>query len=211
MTERSERPASGSGSVFSGSAVHSGVIEILVVCTGNTCRSPMAEALLRHELAQLGIEASVSSAGTLPWPGGASAGARAALGERGIDLSAHRSRALDAEMVARADLVLAMTRNHAWAVASHDDDAATRTFLPAELVRLAGRVGERAAGEPVDAWAARLAAQRGDPRVPGHPQDEVADPAGQPLDVYRMTAERLAGELARVARLIGGPVGGAEG
>ena len=74
-------------------------IDILVVCTGNTCRSPMAEALLRDELAKLGIDARVHSAGTLAWKGGASDGAQAAMAERAIDLSAHRSRRLEPEMV----------------------------------------------------------------------------------------------------------------
>lgn len=181
-------------------------IDILVVCTGNTCRSPMAEALLRDELAKLGFDARVHSAGTLAWRGGASAGARAAMAERAIDLSAHRSRRLDPDMVRDADLVLGMTRTHVWSSATHVPDAADRIFLPGELARLGEAEGPRRAHESVGEWAARVSRRRADPRVPGHPQDEVPDPAGEPVEVYRATAERLAGELARVARLIGGSV-----
>lgn len=180
------------------------MIEILVVCTGNTCRSPMAEALLAAELGTRGVPAAVRSAGTLPWPGGASEGARAVMRERGLDLGAHLSRPLDAGMIRRADLVLAMTRVHVWTVTNHAPDAAARTYLPGELVRLGRAVGPRRGGEPVDAWLSRVAARRGDPRVPGHPHDEVPDPAGEPIAVYRATAERLARDLARVADLLAG-------
>ena len=169
----------------------------------------MAEALLRAELEQLGIDARVHSAGTLAWRGGASDGARAAMAERGIDLSAHTSRRLDPAMVRDADLVLGMTRAHVWSSVTHAPDAKDRVFLPGELARLGNAAEPRAAGEPIDAWAARIAALRPDARVPGHPQDEVPDPAGESVEVYRATAERLAGELARVARLIGAPLIGA--
>jgi protein-tyrosine phosphatase len=166
----------------------------------------MAEALLRAELEQLGITARVHSAGTLAWRGGASDGARAVLAERGIDVTDHRSRRLDPAMVRDADLVLGMTRAHVWSTASHAPDAADRTFLPGELARLGEAEGPRRPDEPLGDWVARVVKRRADPRVPGHPQDEVPDPAGEPVEVYRATAERLAGEIARVARLIGGPI-----
>ncbi len=78
---------------------------ILVVCLGNTCRSPMAAALLRRALPHC----EVSSAGLEP-PVGATADPRAArlLAADGADLSAHRAQAIDAAMVAHADLVLVM-------------------------------------------------------------------------------------------------------
>ena len=82
---------------------------ILVLCTGNICRSPMAEALLRARLAALRPSLSVSSAG-LAAPEGRPADtlAVALLGERGLDLAAHRSRQLTPELVAAADLILVM-------------------------------------------------------------------------------------------------------
>lgn len=95
---------------------------VLFVCSGNTCRSPMAEAVLRTRWAtRLGIApaallahgGSVGSAGT-----GAEAGERASdeavelLAPRGIDLSAHRARAVSAELLKAADEVLAMTQGH---------------------------------------------------------------------------------------------------
>lgn len=94
---------------------------ILFVCTGNTCRSPMAGALARvmlakkrgcpeSELPSRGIE--VSSAGTAGGGGGAADHAVAVMGRRKIDLSNHVSAGLTAEMIDRADEILVMTRSH---------------------------------------------------------------------------------------------------
>src|SRR5438477_3601067 len=88
-------------------------VVILFVCTGNTCRSPMAAALLRHHL---GVDATieVASVGTIGWNGyPATPHAVAVLAERGIDLSAHISRKINRDDVERADVIIAMTRKHA--------------------------------------------------------------------------------------------------
>src|SRR5262245_18808678 len=83
-------------------------IEILLVCTANQCRSPMAEGLLRRSLAQAGVVAMVHSAGLLPGGVGATPDAIATVGDRGVDISGHVSRRLDADMVRDADLVIGM-------------------------------------------------------------------------------------------------------
>ena len=87
---------------------------VLFVCTGNTCRSPTAEALARRFLRERGWDhVTVESAGTHAFPGApASGGALRAAARHGIDLSEHRSRPLTPEMVAGADMVLTMSPGH---------------------------------------------------------------------------------------------------
>lgn len=82
---------------------------ILMVCTGNICRSPMAEVLLADRLRKLGIEVTVSSAGLRALVGApADPLALELIQKRGLDLSAHRGRQLTREIIHASDLVLVM-------------------------------------------------------------------------------------------------------
>lgn len=87
---------------------------VTFVCTGNTCRSPMAEVIARRVIAEKGIEhLTVGSAGTAAWPGdSASDGAREAVREAGLDLESHRSMPLTEEVVASSGLLLCMSGHH---------------------------------------------------------------------------------------------------
>jgi protein-tyrosine-phosphatase len=89
-------------------------MKILFVCSGNTCRSPLAEAIAKKMVADRGrTDIEVSSAGTNAWDGSpASDGALLVGMERGLDLSEHRSRLLTPEIIQDADLVLAMSPSH---------------------------------------------------------------------------------------------------
>ena len=89
-----------------------GIDTVLVVCSGNTCRSPMAAAYLRQALAEAGAPGvRVESAGLHAVPGlPAAAEAQEAVARDGLSLAEHRSRPLDEAAVAAADLILAMTR-----------------------------------------------------------------------------------------------------
>ena len=94
----------------------SGPYRICVVCLGNICRSPMAEFVLRTELAHAGLDgrAEVDSAGTGDWHVGERmyAPALAELTRRGYDGSTHRARQIQGSWLARYDLVLAMDRSN---------------------------------------------------------------------------------------------------
>lgn len=87
---------------------------LLYVCTGNTCRSPLAEAITRRALAARGwSHVDVRSAGVGAGTGGpASRGALGAAARHELDLSEHRSAPVDEDMLAWADLVLVMSPSH---------------------------------------------------------------------------------------------------
>lgn len=89
-------------------------MRVLFVCSGNTCRSPLAEALFRRMLDDAGRQdIVVESAGTGAYDGApASEGAFLVALEAGLDLTRHRARLLDRELVAEADLILTMSRGH---------------------------------------------------------------------------------------------------
>jgi protein-tyrosine phosphatase len=103
---------------------------ILVLCTGNICRSPMAEALLRQRMAALGRELEVRSAGVgalRNYP--ADEPARELMQARGLDISPHRAQQVTPELARWADLILVMESQQRDAMVDIDPTARGKTYL----------------------------------------------------------------------------------
>jgi protein-tyrosine-phosphatase len=145
--------------------------QVLFLCTGNTCRSPMAEGILRSHLEDKGIDnINVLSAGTNAIVGfGASQFAVEAARAWGIDISAHRSRQIDKRLIEKSDLILAMTPEHVQYVHQISSDAAGKTYL-----------------------------LKGFPRPYSSSQEIVADPIGGFLEEYNQTFLELDEILRRI-------------
>lgn len=109
-------------------------IHILAVCTGNICRSPMAEGILRSMLGETGV-IHISSAGTHALQGNpASEFALIASSEQGIDISGHRARALDEKLIRENTMILCMEPLHIEWILSLDSSAGKSVYsLPAFL------------------------------------------------------------------------------
>lgn len=141
---------------------------ILFVCTGNTCRSPLAAVALRAELGRGDGRVEVMSAGTSARDGEpASEGSVAVAADAGLDLRAHRSRALTTDLARGAELVLVMEPRHR--------DAVADLGVPAERIHVLSEWPE-----------------------PGEPGLPVEDPFGGSIEAYEECWRRIRRHVRRL-------------
>ena len=146
---------------------------ILFVCTGNICRSPMAEGLFRHAVKGRG-DFRIGSAGVGAINGQApSTHAVTALKQLGIDITAQRSRMLTGAMVQEADFIFGLTRGHVEAVMLLYPQAEEKTFVLREF------------DDTLDFW-----------------EKDIADPIGGDLEVYHNCRDQIEQAIQSVLRFI---------
>lgn len=194
---------------------------VLLVCTGNVCRSPLAELLLRRTFADCpGVQ--FASAGTYALTEGAmpepACDVAEGWGLDRFDAEAHQPRQLTAELVAEADVVLALTRDHRAEVVRLLPRANRYTFTLREVARLlesAAQTAAQTATQPPTAGplprtvpelveAAR--AERGYAPLPDDPaDDDVIDPYRQSTAVYDRSAAQIADAVRRIAAVLSAP------
>lgn len=179
------------------------MLRILVVCTGNTCRSPMAEVLLARHLEGAGLSAMVESVGTIEGGKPASANGVRAMKARGLDTSAHVSRQMTAADVEAAHLVLAMAGEHLVTVTALVEDAFDKTFTIKDFVQRGSAEVPSAQAGDLQSWLTELGAGRlRSDLLRLDPSADVADPIGRGRRVFDRTASELDALTEHVSNLL---------
>ena len=142
-------------------------MNILFVCTGNTCRSPMAQGLLEDMARKKDLDIVVRSAGVFALDGqSVSREAVQVLREEGINISHHRANMIHRDLVEESDLILTMSKSHKEALLSKYDFIEGKVFTLKE-------------------YAYGL-------------EEEILDPFGRGIDVYRHTKEEIKDALEEI-------------
>lgn len=184
-------------------------LSILVVCTGNVCRSPLAEQLLAARLTDAGIDATVRSAGTAALVGHPMPAEASALSVRyGGVPGQHLGVQLTERLVEDAALVLTASRGHRAQVASLLPKAARRSYTLREFARIvefleqdpegfAGLAAASSSREVIDA----VSMNRGlaTPPVVAN-DDDVVDPSGQSVEVYEASGRVIDAAVSAIVR-----------
>lgn len=155
-------------------------MNILFVCTGNTCRSSMAEGIFKYLLEKSDIEnINVSSAGISAFEGeAANEKAINALIKKGIDIRGHKARQLTKEIIVESDLILTMTEGHKAMILNAATGCLDRVYTLKEFAGIIN--GENTKGRNLD----------------------IADPFGLDYNSYERSAEEIKEQLNKMIKNI---------
>ncbi|MEZ0140581.1 MULTISPECIES: low molecular weight phosphatase family protein [unclassified Microbacterium] len=191
------------------------MFEITTICTGNICRSPLAEQLIRAGLADL--PGTITSAGTRSIVGAVMPEEAVTLATRyGVALdvaTAHRSRQLTASLLETPDLILGMSREHRRSVVELAPVRLRAAFTLREFARLAADASDgelrEAASHHTDpssklrAAVAAVAGRRGmAPPALSPEDDDIVDPYRQSQATYERSGRQLVPAVAQVVRVV---------
>lgn len=153
-------------------------MNILFVCTGNTCRSSMAEGIFKYLLKNNNIDnINISSAGISAYDGEkANEKAISVLKSRGIDITSHKARQLTDKIIEDSDLILTMTYNHKMAILKYAPKTSKKIFT---LKEFANTFNEENTENNEDNF-------------------DIDDPFGMDYDVYEQSMEEIKSELEKI-------------
>lgn len=175
--------------------VDSAFVKVLFVCTGNVCRSPMAEGFLRWEAGRRGLDVDVRSTGTHAWAGrAATIEGRRVMQSHEVPIDDHRTLELDTSLVEWADLIIGMSREHARDTIRAFPDAERKTYTLKGFLEMLPALPDHA---DTASWLEAAWSQR-------HLADAVAnqdvdDPIGEREAAYRRVAAEVRELIERLA------------
>lgn len=154
-------------------------MNILFVCTGNTCRSSMAEGIFKYLLKNKNIDnINISSAGISAYEGKeANEKAISVLKSQGIDITSHKARQLTDKIIETSDLILTMTYNHKMAILKYAPKASKKVFT---LKEFANTFNEENTEDNFD----------------------IYDPFGMDYNVYEQSMKEIKSELEKIIKNI---------
>lgn len=155
-------------------------MDILFVCTGNTCRSSMAEGIFKHMMKNANIEnINVSSAGISAYEGdAANEKAIVALNKKGIDITLHKAKLLTKELISESSLILTMTSSHKRMIITALPEHSNNVYALKEFAYIIN--GEETDSKNLD----------------------IADPYGLDYNAYEKTAEEIEEQLQKIIKNI---------
>jgi protein-tyrosine phosphatase len=173
-------------------------MKVLFVCTGNVCRSPMAEGFLRDQSERRGLTIDVRSTGTHAWTGrAATIDGRRVMAELGVPIDNHRTLELDRALIDWADLAICMATEHVRETKRAFPDAGEKTFTLKGFLEILPSLPDC---EDTVAWLSAASARQHEAEALSPPAADVDDPFGERETAYRRVALEIRDLVERLAQ-----------